>query len=201
MAVSSGIAERVDQLFELSSTSARRFARPGPLAGHNRPARNVSRRNSRTEPKGVFSPALLRYSRPGFHRRQIRPAVNKKGSPVRQFAQARTNTPSASTLETPWSKWLNEDVAYIITDQERQTFKALQTDQERESFVEEFWLRRDPTPGTVENEFKEEHYRRIAYANDHFTSTVPGLENGSRPYLYHLWSTRRSRVTSLRRNL
>ncbi|HEV3331441.1 MAG TPA: GWxTD domain-containing protein, partial [Bryobacteraceae bacterium] len=77
-------------------------------------------------------------------------------------------------LETPYRKWLNEDVAYIITDEERTTFKRLQTDDEREQFIEQFWLRRDPTPDTVENEFKEEHYRRIQYANDHFASGIPG---------------------------
>src|SRR5580698_5036511 len=77
-------------------------------------------------------------------------------------------------LETPWKKWLNEDVAYIITDEERKAFKQMNTDEEREQFVEQFWLRRDPTPDTVENEFKEEHYRRIAYANERFASGIPG---------------------------
>src|SRR5207248_1981532 len=77
-------------------------------------------------------------------------------------------------LETPWKKWLNEDVTYIITDEERKAFKQLNTDEERESFVEQFWLRRDPTPDTIENEYKEEHYRRIAYANEHYASGAPG---------------------------
>jgi GWxTD domain-containing protein len=77
-------------------------------------------------------------------------------------------------LETPYRKWLNEDVAYIITDEERAAFKRLATDEEREQFIEQFWLRRDPTPDTVENEFKEEHYRRIAYANEHYASGIPG---------------------------
>ena len=77
-------------------------------------------------------------------------------------------------LETPYKKWLSEDVAYIITDEERTAFKRLSTDEEREQFIEQFWLRRDPTPDTVENEFKEEHYRRIAYANDHYASGIPG---------------------------
>ena len=77
-------------------------------------------------------------------------------------------------LETPYRKWLSEDVFYIITDEERAAFKRLQTDEEREQFIEQFWLRRDPTPDTVENEFKEEHYRRIAYANEHFASGIPG---------------------------
>src|SRR6516164_1921293 len=77
-------------------------------------------------------------------------------------------------LETPYKKWLNEDVLYIITDEERAAFKRLQTDEEREQFIEQFWLRRDPTPDTEENEFKEEHYRRIAYSNDHYASGIPG---------------------------
>jgi GWxTD domain-containing protein len=73
-----------------------------------------------------------------------------------------------------YKKWLNEDVAYIITDQERAAYKSLVTDAEHEAFVQDFWLKRDPTPATPENEFKEEHYRRIAYANEHFASYVPG---------------------------
>ncbi len=77
-------------------------------------------------------------------------------------------------LETPYRKWLSEDVSYIITDEERQTFKRLQTDEERDQFIEQFWLRRDPTPDTIENEYKEEHYRRIAYANEHYASGIPG---------------------------
>jgi len=85
-------------------------------------------------------------------------------------------------LQTPYRKWLNEDAAYIITDEERSAFLRLQSDAEREKFIEKFWLRRDPTPGTAENEFKEEQYRRIAYANEHFGDGVPG------------WKTDRGRI-------
>src|SRR5579871_4075109 len=85
-------------------------------------------------------------------------------------------------LETPYKKWLNEDVTYIITDEERQAWKRLSTDDERQQFIEQFWLRRDPTPDTEENEFKEEHYRRIAYANERFASGIPG------------WKTDRGRI-------
>src|ERR1700719_1400251 len=77
-------------------------------------------------------------------------------------------------LETPYKKWLNEEVVYIITDEERKAFGRLQTDEERQQFIEQFWLRRDPTPDTEENEYREEHYRRIAYANDRFASGIPG---------------------------
>jgi GWxTD domain-containing protein len=81
-----------------------------------------------------------------------------------------------------YKKWLNEDVAYIITDEERAAFKQLSNDEERDNFIEAFWQRRDPTPDTVENEFKEEHYRRIAYANEHFAAGIPG------------WKTDRGRI-------
>jgi GWxTD domain-containing protein len=85
-------------------------------------------------------------------------------------------------LLTPYRKWMNEDVTYILTDEERSVFKRLQTDEERESFIESFWARRDPTPDSIENEFKEEHYRRIAYANERFASGIPG------------WKTDRGRI-------
>jgi GWxTD domain-containing protein len=80
-------------------------------------------------------------------------------------------------LETPYKKWLDQDVVYIISDEEKKAFKTLQTDEERDQFIEQFWLRRDPTPDTEENEYREEHYRRIAYANDHFASGIPGWKS------------------------
>jgi GWxTD domain-containing protein len=77
-------------------------------------------------------------------------------------------------LSRPYKKWLDEDVVWIISDEERQAFKQLSNDEERDQFIEAFWQRRDPTPDTEENEFKEEHYQRIAYANEHFAAGVPG---------------------------
>ena len=76
-------------------------------------------------------------------------------------------------LET-YDTWIKQDVAYIITDDERKAFSRLSNNEERDQFIEQFWLRRDPTPDTEENEFKEEHYRRIAYANERFASGIPG---------------------------
>jgi len=77
-------------------------------------------------------------------------------------------------MESPYKKWLDEEVPYIITDEERAAFKKLTTDEEREQFIEQFWERRNPNPGSPENEFKEEYYRRIAYSNEHFASGIPG---------------------------
>ena len=85
-------------------------------------------------------------------------------------------------LSRVYKKWLNEDVVWIITDQERAAFKQLSNDEERDNFIEAFWQRRDPTPDTEENEYKEEHYRRIAYANEHFAAGIPG------------WKTDRGRI-------
>jgi GWxTD domain-containing protein len=76
-----------------------------------------------------------------------------------------------------YKKWLDQDVAWIITDEERSAFKQLSNDEERDQFIEAFWQRRDPTPDTIENEFKEEHYRRIAYANEHFAAGIPGWKS------------------------
>src|SRR5712692_78773 len=89
-------------------------------------------------------------------------------------------------LASPYKKWLEEEVGYIITDEERTAFLRLTNNEEREQFIEQFWLRRDPTPDTVENEFKEEHYRRIAYANERFASGIPGWRT-DRGRIYIIW--------------
>src|SRR5213595_1982792 len=85
-------------------------------------------------------------------------------------------------MESPYKKWLDEEVPYIITSEERASFRKLSTDDEREQFIEAFWERRNPSPGSPENEFKEEYYRRIAYANEHYASGIPG------------WKTDRGRI-------
>jgi GWxTD domain-containing protein len=81
-----------------------------------------------------------------------------------------------------YKDWLEKDVAYIITPEEKKAFLALETDEERENFIDMFWRRRDPNPDTEENEFREEYYERIAYANEHFSSGIPG------------WKTDRGRI-------
>jgi GWxTD domain-containing protein len=102
---------------------------------------------------------------------QIERALETIAELQQDFAQAQAAAPAAGA--SPYTKWLDEDVVYIILPEERTAFLALDTDDERAEFIKQFWLRRDPTPGTAENEFKDEHYRRIAYANLHFP-TVSG---------------------------
>jgi GWxTD domain-containing protein len=77
-------------------------------------------------------------------------------------------------LKGQYKKWLNEDVTYIITPEEEKTFKSLANDEEREAFIEEFWQRRNPNPESEDNQYKDEHYARIAYANEHFAAGKPG---------------------------
>jgi len=89
-------------------------------------------------------------------------------------------------LKKAYKEWLEKDVAYIITDEERKAFKKLETDDERERFIEEFWRRRDPDPDTDENEYREEYYERIAYANEHYASGIPGWKS-DRGRIYIQW--------------
>ncbi len=110
----------------------------------------------------------------------IRP-LSAQDRPQRKGAKARQT--SIKILEHfGFKKWLDEDVRYIITDEERAAFKTLTTDQQRDDFVEAFWDRRNPSPGSEENQFKEEHYARFVYANERFAASIPG------------WKTDRGRV-------
>src|SRR5271157_5231609 len=111
---------------------------------------------------------------------------NQQGDPLKRpltEKQKKANSKALKQeLSSTYKKWLNEDVRWIITPEELSAFKQLSNDEERGAFIEQFWLRRDPTPDTPENEYKEEHYRRIAYANEPFASGIPG------------WRTDRGRI-------
>jgi GWxTD domain-containing protein len=100
----------------------------------------------------------------------------------RPLTKKQTEKSKGEKLEGIYKRWLDMDVRYIITDEELSAFKKLATNAERDQFMEAFWQRRDPTPDTEENEYKEEHYRRIAYANEHFQAGTPG------------WRTDRGRI-------
>lgn len=89
-------------------------------------------------------------------------------------------------LDSQYKQWLNEDVVYIISPEERNAFLQLDTNEEREQFIEQFWLRRSSNPDLPDNDFKEEHYRRIAYANEHYASGIPGWKT-DRGRTYIMW--------------
>ena len=97
-------------------------------------------------------------------------------------------SPSQLELSQHYTKWLNEDVADIITTEEAQAFTQLQSDDDREQFIESFWRNRDPKPETDKNEYREEHYQRIANANLQFTfNGVAGWQTDRGAILYNLW--------------
>src|SRR5437870_3449052 len=89
-------------------------------------------------------------------------------------------------LESSYRQWLTEDVTYIISPDERNAFLQLDTNEESEQFIEQFWLRRSNNPDLPDNDFKEEHYRRIAYANEHYASGIPGWKT-DRGRMYIMW--------------
>jgi GWxTD domain-containing protein len=91
-----------------------------------------------------------------------------------------------SEAKTVYKEWVDKDVAYIITPEERRAYKALQTDEERENFIENFWRRRDPDPDTEENEYRDQYFERIAYANEHYASGIPGWKT-DRGRIYIQW--------------
>ena len=105
------------------------------------------------------------------------PDYDKRKNTVSDKTKKQQEREFKKEVSKVYRKWLDEDVAYIITDEERAAFKQLSNDEERDNFIEAFWARRDPTPDTVENEFKEEHYARIAYANEHFPAGIPGWKS------------------------
>ncbi len=108
----------------------------------------------------------------------------KEGTPSQDpSSKARNVKPE---LKEAYKKWVNTDVDYIITKEEKKAFYALVTDEERENFIENFWRRRDPNPDTEENEYREEYYERIAYANQHYTSGIPGWKT-DRGRIYIAW--------------
>ena len=105
--------------------------------------------------------------------------LNRPLSDKQRFKQQRE---LHKELSDTYRNWLNQDVAYIITDQERKSFLSLSNDEERDAFIEQFWRRRNPDPDSPENSAREEHYRRIAYANEHYAAGKPG------------WKTDRGRI-------
>src|SRR5260370_27536856 len=140
-------------------------------------------RLARTTVLSLFSLAIIAPPVPA------QDAPDPKAPPVPQKLdkeQKRKIKKSLKELDTPYKQWLNEDVVYIISPEERQAFLQLETNEEREQFIEQFWLRRSNNPDLPDNDFKEEHYRRIAYANEHFASGIPGWKT-DRGRMYIMW--------------
>ena len=108
--------------------------------------------------------------------------TGQKNQPTKAQQQAKQKEEGGNYLR----KWNQEEVPYIINSEEEDAFKKLKTDEEREQFIESFWLRRDPSPETFDNEYRDEYYRRIVQANEKFTSGIPGWKTDrGRIYIMH----------------
>jgi len=145
----------------------------------------LAQNNDSQEQKPADKPAVDKSAKDTAGTTQAQP-TDEAQDPLKRPPNAKQKKKNERALKVelskPYKKWLEEDVVYIITDEERAAFKQLSNDEERDNFIEAFWQRRDPTPDTEENEYKEEHYQRIAYANEHFAAGVPG------------WKTDRGRI-------
>lgn len=136
----------------------------------------------------VLLSGCLVYSPAAFAQQPRDKEQEKKERQARKEAQEREKRAKArdSELGKVYKEWLDKEVGYIILDEERDAFKQLSTNEEREQFIEQFWIMRDPTPDTVENETRDEHYRRIAYSNERFASGIPGWKT-DRGRIYIIW--------------
>ena len=183
MAKETNVEKRMSQILDDTRTISSAFGRRGWVTllmcslpvGYFASAVQLARAQTRAVAPAVELPnplpvQIIAQARPPAPAQAQPPAPAQPQTPAEPIARARLR----AILETPYQKWLAEEVTYIITDEERRAFNRLQTDDEHEAFIEQFWLRRDPTPGTPQNEMKEENYRRIAFANDNFSAGIPG---------------------------
>ena len=128
----------------------------------------------------TLAPAAQQQAQPASGQAQEPDPLKRERSDKEKFA---ANKALKGELHGAYKTWLNQDVLWIISDEEAKAFKTLSNDEERDAFIEQFWLRRNPNPDSPENEFREEHYRRIAYANEHFAAGKPGWKT-DRGHIY-----------------
>jgi GWxTD domain-containing protein len=177
-----GIAHQYAAALATFESSRWRAPRGAMAAGGSDLARRIRRLLAKPEARDLAVPvapslllvalagvALAAWPRQEPDRKAIPAAAPVPVPQAQQKPAAAPAVPRAS-LPTAYAKWLQEDVAYLITPEERTAFGNLHGDAEREEFIGQFWERRNPVPGAPDNQFKQEHYRRIAYANEHFTA-------------------------------
>ena len=138
----------------------------------------------------VFTPATGLVAQQAANSSAQAPSASGQGQEVDPLKRERSDKEKFAAqkavrqeLKGAYKTWLTQDVTYIISDDEAKAFRNLSNDEERDSFIENFWLRRNPDPDSPENEFREEHYRRIAYANEHFAAGKPGWKT-DRGHIY-----------------
>ena len=161
----------------LNSPSSRRHASAilaltiGCMTGLHAQAQQASPATSAAPAPQIAPPAQIAQPAPAQKAPEADSPLNRPIDDKKRFQQQKE---LRQELKGPYKKWVDEDVRWIITDQELKAFKSLSNDEEREAFIEQFWQRRNANPESPENEFREEHYRRIAYANEHFPAGKPG---------------------------
>ncbi len=133
----------------------------------------------------TFGSVQLAYAQ-GESQNQQNPPADQNSAKKSAKQKSKSDKELRKELDSQYRKWLDEDVVYIISPEERSAFLHLATNEEREQFIEQFWQRRNPDPDSADNTFKEEHYRRIAYVNEHFSSGIPGWKT-DRGRIYIMW--------------
>jgi GWxTD domain-containing protein len=133
----------------------------------------------------TFGSVQLAYAQ-GESQNQQNPPADQNSAKKSAKQKGKSDKELRKELDSQYRKWLDEDVVYIISPEERSAFLHLATNEEREQFIEQFWQRRNPDPDSADNTFKEEHYRRIAYVNEHFSSGIPGWKT-DRGRIYIMW--------------
>src|ERR1700683_2045351 len=133
----------------------------------------------------TFGSVQLAYAQ-GESQNQQNPPADQNSAKKSAKQKGKSDKELRKELDSQYRKWLYEDVVYIISPEERSAFLHLATNEEREQFIEQFWQRRNPDPDSADNTFKEEHYRRIAYTNEHFSSGIPGWKT-DRGRIYIMW--------------
>ncbi|HTZ58915.1 MAG TPA: GWxTD domain-containing protein, partial [Acidobacteriaceae bacterium] len=137
--------------------------------------------NATSQPAQAATPGAS--SNPSSDNQSTPPGQDPLKRPLSDKERFKQQKELRNELKGPYKRWLDEDVRWIITDQEMKAFKSLSNDEERDNFIEQFWQRRNPDPDSPENTYKDEHYQRIAYANEHFAAGKPGWKT-DRGHIY-----------------
>ena len=192
--VSSGFAPATSWLFALSFSTTIALPPITPAEMSLWQTTSVSTAASaKGQPAGVNSTPAT----PASSARQGSPEAQRADLPKRPLPKKKKRSKESSA----YKDWADKEVRWIITDEEREAFKLLTNDEEREKFVESFWIRRDPTPDTVENDFRDQYCSACPVCQRAFQCRYPGIDDRPRPDLHYLWATRRDRIASLWWNL
>jgi len=174
-----GFVSRILLLASLLTTLALAVAAYGQSAAGDTQAKPADQSNSdQAQPAATQSGNPADQTKPAATPAKANDAQDQSGDPLKRPISEKRKKQNAKSFKHELSDedkhWLNEDVRWIISDEERKAFMQLSNEEERDKFIEAFWDRRNPNPDSEDNEFKDEHYRRIEYANDHYAAGVPG---------------------------